>query len=164
MLGVAAGLFYSSFNGEDITEVYWTLRRKAVLFDVPEKPWQIEGPDALPFLEKIFSRPVQDLPIGRGRYTIACTPGGGIFMDGILFKLAENRYCYVQADGAFEEWLHAHCGGFDVTISDPQSRMLQLQGPTQMKIMSDATNGAIDQRMKFIRTVPLPITSSSGLT
>ena len=38
VLGVYAGRFYAVFNGEDNTEAYWTLRRKAVLYDVPEKP------------------------------------------------------------------------------------------------------------------------------
>jgi glycine cleavage system aminomethyltransferase T len=149
LLGVAANRFYAADNGEDIDETYRALRQKVVLFDVPEKPWQIEGPDAIPFLERIFARPIGTLPEGRGRYAIACTSDGGIFMDGILFKLADNRYWYVQPDGALEEWLVAHKGEFDVHFSDPNSRVLQIQGPNSMKVMSDATNGAIDESMKY---------------
>ena len=51
-------------------------------------------------------------------------------MDGVLFKLGADRYWYVQADGAMETWFVAHSGGFDVTISDPNSRVLQIQGPS----------------------------------
>ena len=149
VLGVAAGRYYPASNGEDPVETYWALRRKAVLFDVPEKPWQVEGPDALPFLEKIFARRIGTLPEGRGRYAIACTPDGGTFMDGILFKLAQNRFWYVQPDGALEEWLIAHSDDFEVNISDPASRVLQIQGPNSMKIMSDASGGAIDESMKY---------------
>jgi aminomethyltransferase len=149
LLGVAANRYYPDDNGEDTEETYWALRQQAVLFDVPEKPWQIEGPDVVPFLERVFARPIDTLPEGRGRYAIACTSDGGIFMDGILFKLAENRYWYVQPDGALEEWLAAHKGEFDVRISDPHSRVLQIQGPNSMKIMSQATNGAIDGTMKY---------------
>ena len=149
LLGVAANRYYPDDNGEDTEETYWALRQQAVLFDVPEKPWQIEGPDVVPFLERVFARPIDTLPEGRGRYAIACTSDGGIFMDGILFKLADNRYWYVQPDGALEEWLAAHKDGFDVRISDPHSRVLQIQGPNSMKIMSDATNGAIDITMKY---------------
>lgn len=152
VLGVAAGRYYASFNGEDPVKTYWTLRRKAVLFDVPEKPWQIEGPDVLTFLEKIFARRIGNLPEGRGRYAIACTPDGGTFMDGILFKLAENRFWYVQPDGALEAWLIAHSDGFDVKISDPNSRVLQIQGPNSMKIMSEATNGTIDESMHYFHS------------
>ena len=149
LLGVAANRYYPDDNGEDTGETYWALRQQAVLFDVPEKPWQIEGPDAVPLLERVFARQIATLPEGRGRYAIACTGDGGIFMDGILFKLADNRYWYVQPDGAFEEWLAAHKRGFDVQVSDPHSRVLQIQGPNSMRVMSDATNGAIDDSMKY---------------
>ena len=90
VLGVYAGRFHAVYNGEDATVAYWALRRRAALFDVPERPVEIAGPDAAAFLEHIFSRRVADLKGGRGRYAIACTPAGGIFMDGILFRLAGN--------------------------------------------------------------------------
>jgi len=150
--GVYAERFYSKSDGNDPVETYWTLRRKAVLYDVPEKPWQIEGPDAVSFLEKIFARRIGTLTEGRGRYAIACTHDGGTFMDGILFKMGENHYWYVQANGALESWLIAHSEGFDVTISDPKSWVLQIQGPNSMQIMSDATGGAIDENMKYFHS------------
>jgi len=148
-VGVAANRYYAADNGENIEETYRALRQKVVLFDVPEKPWQIEGPDAQPFLERIFARPVGNLPQGRGRYSIACTADGGIFMDGILFKLSQDRFWYVQPDGAFEEWLIAHRGRFEVNFFDPHSRVLQIQGPNAFKVMSQATKGAIDESMKY---------------
>jgi len=147
--GVYAGRYYSVFNGEDTAETYWTLRRKAALYDVPERPVEISGPDAVPFMERIFARPIGTLKEGRGRYAIACTPQGGVFMDGILFKLSEDRFWYVQPDGALEAWLVAHSDGFDVTISDPRARVIQIQGPASMKIMSAASGGAIDESMKY---------------
>ena len=52
--GVYANRFFAVYNGEDPLEKYWTLRRKAVLFDVPEKPIEISGSDAVPFLEKVL--------------------------------------------------------------------------------------------------------------
>jgi glycine cleavage system aminomethyltransferase T len=152
VLGVYAGRFYAVFNGEDYTEAYWTLRRKAVLYDVPEKPVQIEGPDAVPFLERIFARRIGTLKEGRGRYAIACTPNGGVFMDGILFKLSENRFWYVQPDGPLEAWLVAHSAGYDVTITDPKSRVLQIQGPASQAIMRDASDGEIDETMGYFHS------------
>ncbi len=149
VLGVYAGRFYAVFNGENPAETYWTLRRKAVLYDVPEKPIQVEGPDAVAFLERIFARQVGTLKAGRGRYAIACTSDGGVFMDGILFRLAENRFWYVQPDGPLEAWLIAHSAGHDVTISDPKSRVLQIQGPASPAILRDASDGAIDERMGY---------------
>jgi glycine cleavage system aminomethyltransferase T len=92
IIGVAAGRYYESANGQDPLNTYWKLRKEAVLYDVPEKPWQIEGPDAVPFLERVFARRIGNFPQGRGRYAIACTADGGTFMDGILFKMAEVQH------------------------------------------------------------------------
>jgi glycine cleavage system aminomethyltransferase T len=149
VLGVYAGRYYSVFNGEDPIETYWALRRKAALYDVPERPVQIEGRDVVPFLERILSRRVSDLREGRGRYAIACTPKGRVFIDGVLFKLSSNQYWYVQPEGALEAWLVAHSEGFDVTISDPHARVLQIQGPNSLAVMSAASRGRIDERMGY---------------
>ncbi len=152
VLGVYAGRFYAVFNGEDPLETYWALRRRAVLYDVPEKPVQIEGPDAARFLERIFARPIDTLREGRGRYAIACTPNGGVFMDGILFRLSEHRFWYVQPDGPLQAWLAAHSAGYDITISDPHSRVLQIQGPASQAILCDASDGAIDEAMGYFHS------------
>ena len=68
IVSVYAGRYYSVFNGEDVEAAYWALRRTAVLYDVPERPVEISGPDAARFLEHIFARRVHDLKEGRGRY------------------------------------------------------------------------------------------------
>ena len=146
--GVYAGRFFTIYNGEDPVQKYWTLRRKALIYDVPEKPVEISGPDTVPFLEKVLSRRVATLGEGRGRYAIACTPQGGVFMDGVLFRLGSDRFWYVQADGAFETWLAAHSGGYDITISDPRSRVIQIQGPASLDIMRAASAGQVDESMR----------------
>ena len=150
--GVYAGRFMAIYAGEDPIEKYWCLRQKALIFDVPEKPIEITGPDAELFLEKVLSRRVSAMTEGRGYYAIACTPQGGVFMDGVVFRLGSERFRYVQADGPFEAWLMAHSGGFDVTISDPHSRVLQIQGPASIDIMNAASGGAIDDTMKYFRS------------
>ena len=149
--GVYAGRYFPIFMGEDYLEKYWCLRQKALIFDVPEKPVEISGPDAVPFLEKVLARKVSTMTEGRGYYAIACTPKGGIFMDGVVFRLSADRFWYVQADGPFEAWLMAHSAGYDVEISDPQSRVLQIQGPASLDIMKAASNGTIDETMKYFR-------------
>ena len=147
--GVYAGRFFAIFNGEDPVRKYWVLRRKALIFDTPEKPVEVSGPDAVAFLEKVLSRTVSTLQVGRGRYAIACTPQGGVFMDGVLFRLADNRFWYVQADGALEAWFLAHSEGYDISISDPKSRVIQIQGPASMEIMRAASANRIDEGMRY---------------
>ena len=150
--GVYAGRFFAVYAGEDYLQKYWLVRRKALIFDVPEKPMEIAGPDAVPFLEKVLTRRVSTMNEGRGYYALACTPQGGIFMDGVVFKLGEDRFWFVQADGPFEEWLLALSSGFDVTISDPSSRVLQIQGPASIAIMNAASGGMIDDTMRYFRS------------
>lgn len=152
LLGVYAGRTYPIDLGDDPVQMYWTLRRKAVMYDVPERPVEISGPDAVAFLDMVFARHIATLKEARGRYAIACTPQGGLFMDGVLFRLAEDRLWYVQPDGALEPWLLAHSGGFDVTISDPNSRVLQIQGPASPAILAKATGGAITDDFKYFHS------------
>jgi glycine cleavage system aminomethyltransferase T len=152
VLGVVAERYYGVFNGEDPVETYWNLRRNVVLYDVPEKPWQIEGPDATAFMERIFARNISTLKEGRGLYAIACTHGGGTFMDGILFKMAEDVYWYVQPDGHFLPWVMALSDGYDVHISDPKGRVLQIQGPKSLEVMSALSDGAINDELKYFQS------------
>ena len=55
----------------------------------------------------------------------------------------------MQPDGALETWLIAHSEGFDIKISDPKSRVLQIQGPASLAVMCDASHGAIDESMGY---------------
>ena len=41
--GVYAGRYHAIYNGEDVLHQYWTLRKKALIFDVPEKPIEISA-------------------------------------------------------------------------------------------------------------------------
>jgi aminomethyltransferase len=150
--GVYAGRYFAISLNEDYIEKYWCLRQKALIFDTPEKPVEISGPDAESFLEYVLARKVSKMSEERGYYAIACTPKGGVFMDGVVFRFEKNRFWYVQADGPFEDWLVAHSGGFDVTISDPQIRVLQIQGPASLEIMKKASDGAVDENLKYFRS------------
>ena len=138
IFGIYCGRFYPLSVGEDPIEQYWKLRRGVSLFDVPEKPLDIKGPDAVALLERVFTRRVDNLKLWRARYAVACTQQGGIVMDGVLIRLAADHFWYVQADGEFESWLHAHAQGFDVTISDPKSRVIQIQGPKSLEVLQAA--------------------------
>ena len=152
VLRLAAGRFFAHHNGDPSELGYWALRKQAALFDVPERPVEISGPDAVAFLERIVARRIGDMKIDRGRYALICTHQGGIFMDGILFRLAETRFWFVHPDGDLEPWLLAHSHGFDVTFSDPKSRVLQLQGPNSFPIMQAASSGALTESLKYFHS------------
>ena len=143
LFGLYANRFYPLSVGGDAVEDYWRLRRDVILYDVPEKPLDIKGPDAAALVERVFSRKVRRLKTWRARYAIACTPQGKILMDGVLIRLAKDHFWYVKANGEFESWLLAYSDGLDVTVSDPHSWVLQIQGPKSLDVLNAATNGQV---------------------
>ena len=147
--GIYCHRFYPFSNGADPIDQYWKLRREVMLYDVPEKPLEIKGPDAVKLLERVFARRIDTLGHWRARYAIACTPKGGILMDGVLIRMAEDHFWYVQADGEFESWLWAHAYELDVSILDPKSRVLQIQGPKSMEVLYAATNGQMPENFGY---------------
>lgn len=141
VLGVYGGRFFPLSIGEDPAEAYWRLRRGVSLFDVPERPIEISGPDALAFLNRIFCRDLSRLGTGRATYAIACNHSGGILMDGVVLRLAEERYWYVLADGEFLAWIEAHRTAYDVRVRDPGSWVLQVQGPRSFEALERMLDG-----------------------
>ncbi len=141
VFGVYGGRLYPLANGDDPVEGYWRLRREAALYDVPERPLQIEGPHAERFLDLVLTRNVGALRPGRAGYSIACDTNGGVLMDGVLLRLSPERFWYVLADGDIAGWLRAHAAGQDVSITDPDSWVLQIQGPKSLAVLADAVDG-----------------------
>ena len=134
---------------EDPVPNYWKLRRGVMLYDVPEKPLEIAGPDAARLLEKVLTCRVETLEIGRARYGLACHQDGTILMDGVVMRLAPDRFWYVKANGEFQSWLEASAIGLDARISDPDSRVLQIQGPKSLHVLDAAAGGGLPAGFKY---------------
>ncbi len=139
-----------SFTDAHRFDDYWASRRNAGLFDTGELSTEISGPDAERLCDKVFTRDVSRLKVGRCGYGIACYPDGGVIVDGILMRLAEDRFWYVQADGDVYSWLIAQGADMNVTISNPGAWVSQVQGPRSMDIMAAALDdGAPDDFRYF---------------
>ena len=135
--------------GNDTVEEYWKLRKSVGLFDVPERPVEIKGKDALKFLNRVFTRPLDKLRVGRGSYGLLCHQDGGLVCDGILFKLAEDHFWYVHADANVYLWLVAHAHEYNVHIRDPQSWVLQVQGPKSLTVLASACDGGAPDDFRY---------------
>ena len=120
-----------------------------MLYDVPEKPIEIKGPDAVKLLERALTRRIGDLKVLKVRYAVACTPQGGIIMDGLVVRLAEDHFWYVEANGSFENWLNLLSDGLDVVVRDPRSRVLQIQGPKSLEFLNRAAPGQVPERFGY---------------
>ena len=148
-LGVYSGRFFPLTIGEDPVEAYWNLRRGVALFDVPEHPVEVAGSDALAFLNRLFCRDLSRLRIGRATYAIACNHAGGILMDGVVLHIAKDLYWYVLADGEFMTWLEAQRPGYDVKVRDPDSWVLQVQGPRALDVLGPMLDGGAPSTFSY---------------
>lgn len=151
VFGLYCGRLYplKTSKDEDPVAGYWKLRRGVLMYDVPEKPLEIMGPDAATLLEKVLTCRAETLPVGRARYGIACNDDGTVLMDGVVMRLGSDRYWYVKANGEFTSWLKAHSIGLDVEVSDPYSRVLQIQGPKSLHVLDAAIGGGLSVGFKY---------------
>lgn len=132
-------------QGIDRFEGYWALRKNAALFDVGERPIEIAGPDAERLCDYLFTRDCTKMKTGRAGYGVLCYEDGGVLCDGILMRLADDRFWYVQADGPVYSWLAAHKSGMDVTIRDPGSWVAQVQGPASLDVLAAACDDGMPE-------------------
>lgn len=154
---IANGAKYCVYNNRlmpvsqkiDRLDGYWALRTKAGLFDTGERPIQIKGPDAARFCNRVFTRDCAKLKVGRAGYGLLCYPNGAILCDGVLMRLAEDTYWYVQADGPVLSWFIAHAQDLDVEISDPDSWVTQIQGPASLEILAKLSDTGVPHDFKY---------------
>ncbi|HKK34844.1 MAG TPA: aminomethyltransferase family protein [Paracoccaceae bacterium] len=130
-------------------DAYWKLRRQAILRHTGELPIEVRGPDAEALLNRVFTRDVARLRVGRCSYQIACYRDGGMILDGILVRLAPDRFWYGQADGDLTDWLRAHAAGMAVEIFDPDVWISQVQGPDSLRILEAAVDAAPPRPFRY---------------
>ena len=128
------------FDDHTTEDGYWLLRQKAAVLHTGEYPLQFSGPDAERLLDKLFTKDMTKVRPMRCGYGLACYEDGGLLVDGIVLRLAEDKFWYAQADGDFYSWARAHGAGMDVEISDPDIFVSRVQGPNALKILEAASD------------------------
>ena len=153
IFGLYCGRLYplKANHDEDPVPYYWKLRKGVLLYDVPEQPLELVGPDAVRVLERVLVCQAETLGVGRCRYALACNEDGTIAMDGVVMRLGPDRYWYVKANGEFISWLKAAAFGLDAEVSDPQSQVLQIQGPKSLDVLNAAIGGGLSADFKYFR-------------
>lgn len=108
----------------------------------------LEGPDLIPFLERIGVNSFKNFPVDRAKQLVACAPDGNLIGQGILFHVAENRMLLVGPHPIMDwvEFTHATTQnriklsreGTSLTRQgDPQYFRYQVQGPLALDVMRD---------------------------
>lgn len=144
------------FDDQPVEDGYWKLRQKAALLHTGEYVLEFSGPDAEALLDKLFTKDITKVKPGRCGYGLACYEDGGLLVDGILLRLSQDRFWYAQADGDFYSWARAHAVGMDVSISDPDVFVSQIQGPNALKIL-EAAAGALPEKFTYFACTQVTI-------
>jgi glycine cleavage system aminomethyltransferase T len=132
-------------------EGYWALRRGVTRLNTGELVTELRGRDAAALLDRIFTRRMSSLEPGRCRYALACWPDGGVMVDGILIRISDDRFWYVQADGEFSGWASgiAVASDLEVAIADPGSWVQQIQGPRSFDLLADLADHGMPDPFRY---------------
>jgi sarcosine oxidase subunit alpha len=105
---------------------------------------EIVGPDAAEFMNRIYVNPWTKLEPGRCRYGVMLREDGSILDDGVVGRLAADRFHVTTTTGGaaqvlnhMEDFLQTEWSGLDcwLTSTTEQWAVIAVQGPDSRKIL-----------------------------
>ncbi len=128
-----------------------TVRKTAGLFDASTLgKIEVVGPDAAKFMELLYTNPWEKLEPGRCRYGIMLREDGFIYDDGVVGRLASDRFHVTTTTGGaarvmnmMEDYLQTefpHLNVWLTSISE-QWAVIAVQGPKSRDIIAPLVEG-----------------------
>ena len=128
-----------------------TVRKTAGMFDASTLgKIEVVGPDAAKFMELLYTNPWEKLEVGRCRYGIMLREDGFIYDDGVVGRLAPDRFHVTTTTGGaarvmnmMEDYLQtevAHLNVWLTSISE-QWAVIAVQGPNSRDIIEPLVEG-----------------------
>jgi sarcosine oxidase subunit alpha len=124
------------------------VRRTVGLFEgSPLGKIEIFGPDAAEFLDLMYVGTMSTIPVGGARYGILINENGVVFDDGIVARLAPDRFWVNTTSGgvervalAFEEWLQCEYVTHRVLVTPVTSAWgnVTVSGPSAWALLEAA--------------------------
>lgn len=105
----------------------------------------IQGPDAVAFLNRVYTNGWTTLPVGKARYGIMCGEDGMVFDDGTTARLAEHRFLMTTTTGGaagvldhLEEFLQTEWPDLRVRLTSvtEQWANVSLAGPRSRDVLA----------------------------
>lgn len=99
----------------------------------------ITGPDAGRLVDRLITRPTDDLEAGGIFYTPWCNEDGRVVSDGLVFRTGESSYLFTGDPSV--EWFLQNAEGYDAAVEDRTDDygILAVQGPRSQEVMEAAT-------------------------
>ena len=128
-----------------------TVRKTAGLFDASTLgKIEVVGPDAAKFMELLYTNPWEKLEVGRCRYGIMLREDGFIYDDGVVGRIATDRFHVTTTTGGaarvmnhMEDYLQTefpHLNVWLTSISE-QWAVIGVQGPKSRDIIEPLIEG-----------------------
>jgi len=133
---------------------YNAIRNAAALIDIsPLFKYRVSGPDATRLVDRVVTRDLSKVAVGKVIYTPWCDERGKVLDDGTVTRLEENVYRWTAAEPNLR-WLHQNAAGLTVQIEDISERVaaLALQGPMSARLLRRAAEADIEG-LRYFRVV-----------
>lgn len=137
---------------EGIKAEHEAVRTRAGLFDVSHMgEILVEGPNAVPEVDRLVTNDVSNLPVGRALYTVCCNDAGGILDDLIVYRL-EKEKGLVGCNASNRDKIVTHFASH-LSLGTPWNdvsdswALLALQGPSAVRVLEAL--GAPEELLKL---------------
>jgi aminomethyltransferase len=143
---------------------YYAIRNGAALIDVsPLYKYDVDGPDALKFVNRVITRDAAKCALGQALYTCLCDGEGKVIQDGTVFRLGERRFRFHLAEPSLR-WFQMNGVGMKIGIRDVSEQVaaVALQGPTSREIARQVAGSDVD-RLRFFRFAHVKIEESQAI-
>ena len=138
-----------------IVEEHLATRRGAGLFDVSHMGrLRLDGAGAARFLDRLLTRRVLDLPLGKIRYSLITNEQGHVLDDVLVYHLqtpSEIRYHMLVVNASNRQkilaWQNSQLkADDDLSITDRtlETAMVAVQGPNALQIVNPLVNADLD--------------------
>ncbi|MCC6603228.1 MAG: (2Fe-2S)-binding protein [Anaerolineae bacterium] len=125
---------------------YWAVREAVSIMDVSTLGKLIvSGPDALPFLERLYPTQVGTIGNGRSRYVLLLNERGYVFDDGLICKESDTRYTLTFTSGGVshaEMWLRDWAASWNMDVRILHQTMslgaINVTGPLAKQLLAKA--------------------------
>lgn len=156
-----------------IVDEHRAVRTAAGAFDVSHMGrLRFEGADAAVLLDRLLTRRVLGMPVGRVRYSLMTNTDGGILDDVLVYHLerpAGATFFQLVVNASNREkivrWIEPHLAAFgDVTMTDLTlaTAMIAVQGPDALSLVQPLV--AIDlEKLPYYTAVVTPVAEAEGV-
>ena len=113
----------------------------------------VQGPDAVEFLNRMYTNAFDSLAVGRARYALMCKPDGMVFDDGVVMRVGEERFVCTTTTGNaarvldhMEEWLQTEWPELRVWLTSvtEQWATVAVVGPDSRDLLAPLTELPLD--------------------